>query len=79
MCRSKKIICRPGYSTIMDLSALQKPAYFIPTPGQTEQEYLAKLHGKENGWSAQNKLKISNKSVFKTLPEIKTNLKNLKC
>ena len=43
----------------MDLSTLQKPAHFIPTPGQTEQEYLAKLHGKENGWSAQNKLKIS--------------------
>ena len=79
MCRSKKIICRPGYSTIMDLSTLQKPAHFIPTPGQTEQQYLAKLHGKKNGWSAQNKLKISNKSVFKTLPEIKTNLKNLKC
>ncbi|MDG2228080.1 MAG: hypothetical protein P8L20_10145, partial [Flavobacteriales bacterium] len=77
MCRSKKIICRPGYSTIMDLSTLQKPAHFIPTPGQTEQEYLAKLHGKENGWSAQNKLKISNKLVFKRLPEIKTNLKNL--
>ncbi len=78
MCRSKRIICRPGYSTIMDLSALQKPAHFIPTPGQTEQEYLAKLHGKENGWSAQNKLKISTKLEFKTLPEIKTNLKNMK-
>ena len=77
ICRSKKIICRPGFSTIMDLSTLQKPAHFIPTPGQTEQEYLAKLYGKENGWSAQNKLKISNKLAFMTLPEIKTNLKNL--
>jgi hypothetical protein len=36
------IICRPGYSTLMDLLRLGKPALLIPTPGQTEQEYLAK-------------------------------------
>jgi len=41
---SDKIICRSGYSTIMDLYALNKRAIFIPTPGQTEQEYLAKHH-----------------------------------
>ncbi|MBN2482043.1 MAG: hypothetical protein JXB19_09905 [Bacteroidales bacterium] len=35
------IICRPGYSGIMDLVTLGKPAILIPTPGQTEQEYLA--------------------------------------
>lgn len=39
------VICRSGYSTIMDLVKLQKKAILIPTPGQTEQEYLAKqLH-----------------------------------
>jgi len=38
---SEVIISRPGYSTIMDLAALGKKAIFIPTPGQTEQEYLA--------------------------------------
>ena len=38
---SNLIICRPGYSTIMDLEKLMKKAFFIPTPGQTEQEYLA--------------------------------------
>jgi uncharacterized protein (TIGR00661 family) len=38
---SEYIVCRPGYSTIMDLAALQKKAIVIPTPGQTEQEYLA--------------------------------------
>jgi len=38
---SEIIICRPGYSTIMDLITLNKKAFFIPTPGQTEQEYLA--------------------------------------
>lgn len=39
------VICRSGYSTLMDLVALEKKAIVIPTPGQTEQEYLAKhLH-----------------------------------
>jgi predicted glycosyltransferase len=39
---SEWIICRSGYSTLMDLAALDKKAILIPTPGQTEQEYLAK-------------------------------------
>ena len=38
---SKIIICRAGYSGIMDLVALGKSAVLVPTPGQTEQEYLA--------------------------------------
>lgn len=38
---SKLVICRPGYTSIMDLTILQKDAFFIPTPGQYEQEYLA--------------------------------------
>ncbi len=38
---SNLVIARSGYSTIMDLAILNKKAIFIPTPGQTEQEYLA--------------------------------------
>lgn len=38
---AEKIICRSGYSTIMDLYHLGIKAEFYPTPGQTEQEYLA--------------------------------------
>jgi len=38
---SEIIISRPGYSTVMDLAMLGKKAIFVPTPGQTEQEYLA--------------------------------------
>jgi len=41
--QAKLIICRSGYSSIMDLEALNKKALFIPTPGQTEQEYLAEI------------------------------------
>ncbi len=35
------IIARSGYSTIMDMATLGKRVIFIPTPGQSEQEYLA--------------------------------------
>lgn len=35
------IISRSGYSTLMDLVACGKKAVLVPTPGQTEQEYLA--------------------------------------
>lgn len=35
------VICRSGYSTLMDLVVMRKRALLIPTPGQTEQEYLA--------------------------------------
>lgn len=38
---SEIILSRPGYSTVMDLALLGSRAIFIPTPGQTEQEYLA--------------------------------------
>jgi uncharacterized protein (TIGR00661 family) len=41
------VICRSGYSTLMDLAILKKKAVFIPTPGQTEQEYLAEYHSKK--------------------------------
>ena len=38
---SMSIICRSGYSTVMELVSLGKSALLVPTPGQTEQEYLA--------------------------------------
>ena len=39
--KAEFIIGRSGYSTVMDIAALQKKSILIPTPGQTEQEYLA--------------------------------------
>jgi uncharacterized protein (TIGR00661 family) len=47
MLAAKHIISRPGYSSLMDLVTLGKKAIFIPTPGQTEQEYLAEKLIKE--------------------------------
>ena len=39
--QSDMIISRCGYTTVMDMIKLKKKAILIPTPGQTEQEYLA--------------------------------------
>lgn len=44
------IICRGGYSSLMDLKALGRTAFLVPTPGQTEQEYLARHLSKKQGW-----------------------------
>ena len=47
MCNSEVIICRSGYTSVMDVLALGKRAILVPTPGQAEQEYLAEyLHRK---------------------------------
>ena len=42
MYSAEAVVCRSGYSTLMDLVCMKKKALLIPTPGQTEQEYLAR-------------------------------------
>ncbi len=48
--QSKSVLCRSGYTSLMDLSAMGKKAFLIPTPGQYEQEYLAQ-HLEEQKWA----------------------------
>lgn len=69
---SKTIIARSGYTTIMDIAALQQKAIFVPTPGQTEQEYLAKylsekkycIAEKQEGFNVQEALnKLQNTTL----------------
>lgn len=45
------VVCRSGYSTLMDLQLARKPAILIPTPGQTEQEYLAAYLAQRPGYA----------------------------
>ncbi len=61
MLRAKYIVCRSGYSTVMELLALGKNALFVPTPGQTEQEYLAEYYAELGIFSAcsQDELDLS--------------------
>lgn len=57
---SEHIICRGGYSSLMDLVRLDRTAYLVPTPGQTEQEYLAYHLGKEGyfNWCKQSDFQL---------------------
>lgn len=60
--RSEYIVSRSGYTTVMDIIKLKKRAILIPTPGQTEQEYLA-THLCQQGWcmaSVQENVNIQN-------------------
>lgn len=50
ICAARLIICRSGYSSLMDLAQLNKVALLIPTPGQTEQAYLAD-YWQQKGWA----------------------------
>jgi uncharacterized protein (TIGR00661 family) len=52
------LICRSGYSSIMDLAAIGKKAILIPTPGQTEQEYLAEMFASHNTFLVQKQEEI---------------------
>ncbi len=44
---SELLIGRSGYSSLMDAAVLGKRCIFIPTPGQTEQEYLGQYHAEK--------------------------------
>jgi UDP-N-acetylglucosamine transferase subunit ALG13 len=48
MNRARFIIARPGYTTVMELAELNKNrVLFLPTPGQSEQEYLADYYERQ--------------------------------
>jgi uncharacterized protein (TIGR00661 family) len=61
ICDAKVVICRCGYTSVMDLFKLGKKAILIPTPGQAEQEYLGRYLGdrKFAVVATQEKLNIS--------------------
>lgn len=83
---SNMVLCRSGYTTIMDLAKLDKKAFLIPTPGQFEQEYLAKKlkkdgylpYAKQENFMMENLLEIN---LYKGLPYFESSLhwKNLFC
>ncbi len=62
---AKIIIARAGYSTIMDLVALQRPAIIIPTPGQTEQEYIANWLNDKGMFQMQEQYSMDSELWFK--------------
>lgn len=71
MLESELVVARPGYSTIMDLVALQKEAVLIPTPGQTEQEYLGKHHMEKGHFFVLDQKAVSNIKTFEKSSDFK--------
>lgn len=63
---SKLVLCRSGYTTIMDLLKLKKKAVLIPTPGQTEQEYLAGYLFDQNLFPYSSQENLDVKDVLQT-------------
>lgn len=64
---SRYIICRSGYSSIMDLATLYKKAILIPTPGQTEQIYLAQKLEAEKVFPMQYQDQIDLSDAFRKI------------
>jgi hypothetical protein len=71
------IVCRPGYSSIMDLFTLQKTAIIVPTPGQTEQEYLSVFLEKKGLFFRQDQEKINIAEGIENLQKKETYIKSL--
>ncbi len=66
---SDVVICRSGYSSLMDLVALQKKALLIPTIGQTEQAYLADELARQNRFVSQHQDALDLSKAFTELPQ----------
>ncbi len=64
---AKLIICRPGYSSLMDLACFGIPALIVPTPGQTEQEYLAKLMDQKKIHLSMNQNQLDLKAAINSI------------
>lgn len=71
--QSNLVIARSGYSTIMDLAVLNANVLFVPTPGQFEQEYLAKYINKKYKipFLNQNEFKLEAINNFEELGKFK--------
>ena len=72
--RSKIVISRSGYSTILDLAVIGNKALMVPTPGQIEQVYLAEYHNKKRYFHCVSQDKINLKKDIK-LAEKSTGIK----
>lgn len=67
--KSRAVVCRSGYTSLMDLAVMEKKALLIPTPGQTEQEYLAQYFMDQRIMPAQMQDQIDLESGLKNLEQ----------
>lgn len=64
------VISRPGYSSLIELSKLNKKILLIPTPGQTEQEYLAENLAQKKQAIVQKQSQLNIPSAIEQLSSI---------
>ncbi len=68
LAQSRFVLARSGYTTVMEMIDLQKKCIYIPTPGQTEQEYLAKkLHQQKWAFSFEQSEENYNEKIDEAL------------
>ncbi len=79
MSACRLIITRSGYSTLMDLAVLGKKALLIPTPGQTEQEYLADYFYSNKIYDQQSQTDFDLQKAIKNSPNFKGLKMNEQC
>jgi UDP:flavonoid glycosyltransferase YjiC (YdhE family) len=87
MNRAQCIICRSGYTTMMEIAELGKRhALFIPTSGQTEQEYLSWYYEKQRWFHSQSQyrldlaadIRIARQPCYTGFPAIQKTEENVK-
>lgn len=61
---SENIVCRSGYTSLMEMASVGRSAWIIPTPGQTEQEYLADYLAGRMGFRTMGQDSFSLHEVF---------------
>lgn len=74
MCSSEVIICRSGYTSVMDLLSLGKRAILVPTPGQAEQEYLAEYLQRKNLAVMAQQISFSLETTLKSIKRVAINV-----
>lgn len=87
MNRAKFVISRSGYTTMMEIAELGKRrGLFIPTPGQTEQEYLSRFYRKMGWFLSRSQYRLDllrdveramDYSGFPEMPKTEENVRNL--
>ena len=70
--QSVMVICRSGYTSVMDMVRLQKSAILVPTPGQKEQEYLAEYLSEKKYFYSQDQEGFDLKDALKKAAEFPT-------
>jgi hypothetical protein len=70
LCGATTVVCRSGYSSLLDLAALGKSAILVPTPGQPEQLQLARHWKKRWGMATMSQSELERGSLPATTGEI---------